>query len=116
MDPDLIYTVPVKKHAYIHISNGSKSVEGRLYRGIFAKMKQDDVIKFIHKDLPPIFATVTFTHPYPSFRKMVTKEGVSNVTPDLSSVDEAEALYRSIYSISKEEEFGVIAIRVSLLD
>lgn len=89
-----------------------KIVEGRLNKGKFSDIEIGDVLELepeknkfeiIEKNI------------YKSFREMIEKEGVENVIPDKSDIDDAVNVYYKFYTKEQEREFGVVAIKIKKL-
>ncbi len=97
------------------IANGTKTVEGRINEGKFAKMKKDDVIVFVNKDTKEeVCVVVKDTIVYGNFRDMIVSEGLDNVLPSRSSVDDGVDMYLGISDYRDREILGVVAIRIAL--
>ena len=43
---------------------------------------------------------------------MLNKEGVNNVLPNITKINEAIEVYYSFYTKEQEKEFGVLAIKI----
>ena len=90
------------------ILNFSKTVEGRLNKGKFKDLKVGDILligdnnKFMVERISTYF----------SFREMIEKEGIKNVTPDKDNIDDSEAVYYKFYTKEQEKEFGILAIKI----
>lgn len=107
-----VYTITVKQPWFDLIANGEKTAEGRLNNGLFAKLKEGDIIEWIHSN-KKIKVLVSYITKYKSFLEMLESEGISNVLP-VNYVQTAEEgvnkVYRQYYDESREKQFGVIAI------
>ena len=49
---------------------------------------------------------------YKSFMEMIESEGVENVIPNKTSIEEATNVYYKFYTKEQEKEFGVVAIKI----
>jgi ASC-1-like (ASCH) protein len=114
MNP-VVHSVPIRSHGYENIASGSKTIEGRINKGFFRKMNNGDIIRFIHPDHPPMLAQIIGIREYHSFYRMIKKEGIENVTPDIDSLSDALKLYRKFYSIASEKLHGVLAIEIQVI-
>ncbi len=61
---------------------GSKTIEGRLNKGVFKKLKNGDDIKFCNGD-DMIEGKVININKYNSFRDMLTSEEINKILPDV---------------------------------
>ncbi len=92
------------------ILEGKKTIEGRLNKGTFIKVQAGDILQ-----INPNGAQLKITgkNIYLSFREMIEKEGIENVIPDKSKIDDAVNVYYKFYTKEQEKEFGVVAIKIS---
>lgn len=97
------------------IESGKKIVEGRLNnegwhfpRNHILKMKCSGCKGMIK-------VRVLSTKVYNSFRQMLKEEGLENVLPGVSTIDEGVRVYREFYSKEREKKRGVIAIRIEFI-
>ena len=104
-----IISINVQEPYHSFIMNGKKTVEGRLNKGKFASIQIGDVLEM---EPEKIQFDVTGKNIYSSFREMIEKEGVENVIPDKSSIDEAVNVYYKFYTKEQEKEFGIAAIKI----
>jgi ASC-1-like (ASCH) protein len=96
-----------------YLKSGQKTIEGRLKRGKYAKIKPGDRIKVCNKDeSDEVEVRVIGIREYPSFQEMLTAEPVEKILPDVSRVEDGLAVYRKFYNEDEEKECGVIAIEV----
>lgn len=98
---------------YLHfIMNGSKSIEGRINSGIFAKLRVGEHIKFFCGN-ESVISEITALKPYDSFADMLEKEGVERCLPDIKSLKAAIDVYNNIPRYAqKADQFGVLAIHL----
>lgn len=109
-----------KKHVSMpwfgYIKCGRKTVEGRLNKGDFAQFKTGDIITWFNTDLKQEFKTmVIYKKVYPTFREMITKEGLANVLPEIKSIDDGVSVYHQYYTPADEKMYGVAAINVKVI-
>lgn len=109
-----------KKHVsmpwYGYIKCGRKIVEGRLNKGDFAQFKTGDIITWFNTDLKQEFKTqVIYKKVYPTFRDMITKEGLSVVLPEIKTIDDGVKVYKQYYTPDDERIYGVAAIKVKVI-
>ena len=65
-----------------NIMKGSKTIDGRLNKGVFKKLKNGDDIKFCNGD-DMIEGKVININKYNSFRDMLTSEEINKILPDV---------------------------------
>lgn len=104
---------------------GTKTIEGRLNRGKFAKYKIGDFIWLrrdfrdqngLLQDGPAKQAKVKITgiHKYGSFRELLEKEDLDAVLPNVKDINQACNIYKQYYSIADQNKYGVLAIKIKL--
>lgn len=104
---------------------GRKTIEGRLNKGKFAKYRVGDRVLLrrdvrgddgVLRDGTPNAASVEIAaiRHYPDFKTMVIKEGFHVVIPSANSAEEAVSEYDKYYSLDDQQQYGVLAIEVSL--
>jgi len=107
-----IVTLNVQEPYLSLILNGQKTVEGRLNKGKFKDLKVGD--KLLIGSYKKLF-TVKRINCYSGFRNMIASEGVKNVVPDKSTIEDAEAVYYKFYTKEQEKEFGVLALQIEMV-
>jgi ASC-1-like (ASCH) protein len=102
------------KYIYLKaIEEEKKTVEGRLNKGLFARLKVDDVIIF-HCNDKQITVKITEINHYNTFREYLETEGLENCLPGVKTVSDGIEVYRQWYSEEDEKLYKVVAIRVAL--
>lgn len=99
------------------IKQGSKKVEGRLNKGKFKDLRVGDIIHWEFKD-NQVKTKITRISHYSSFYDMLMYEGLRNVLPSegIDSLEKGVQVYRQYFSLEKEKEFGVLAIKLRLIE
>jgi ASC-1-like (ASCH) protein len=103
---------------------GRKMIEGRLNRGKFAEYAPGDIVNLrrdfrdengVLQDGEPNAACVKVVavRKYASFLKMAKSENFTSVIPGAKSAEEVAAVYDTYYSVSDQDEYGVLAIEIS---
>ena len=95
------------------VLKGIKTVEGRLNKGKFARIKIGDVIE-IETETEDIKFNVIEKNVYSSFREMLEVEGIENVISDKDNIDDAVNVYYRFYTKAQEKKFKVVAIKLQL--
>jgi ASC-1-like (ASCH) protein len=109
------HTLHIRPHYFSLIQAGKKTVEGRTNKPKLQTIFPGDTLIFVHSEDPSqtLSARVTFVHRYPSFKKMLSEEGVDLCLPGIGSIEDAEALYHSFPGYEENAKlFGVIAIGI----
>jgi ASC-1-like (ASCH) protein len=102
-------SINVQEPYYSFIINGQKIVEGRLNKGKFASIQKGDILVLAPEKIE---FEVIEKNIYKSFMEMIKSEGVGNVIPDKTSIEEATNVYYKFYTKEQEKEFGVAAIKI----
>lgn len=100
-----------------NIKNGNKTVEGRIADKKRLQISVGDIVVMSNKDAKEETVDVQITEivKYNSFKEMISNEGVSNVLPGETTVDNGVAEYHQYYTV-EQEKTGVLAFRFSLVD
>ena len=109
------YNMTIKMVWFKHIRNGAKTVEGRLNKGLFARLNVGDIITWVHKG-KKCKTQVTFKHEYSTFREMLENETLKVVLPGIPNIDEGVKIYRQYYDKKREKKHGVVAIGMALVN
>ena len=99
------------------IKKGVKSVEGRLNKGDFAKMKKGDIVVWMNKN-GKVRTKITSVHKYKSFNNYITTERLKNTLPDpnVKTIKQGvEDVYLKFYTKQDEKKYGVLAIRLKVI-
>ena len=110
------YTITVKQPWFDFIKQGKKTVEGRLNRGLFARLKVGDKITWIHKNLK-YQVNVVYIKKYDSFKQLLEEETIEKVLPNMSDINKGlEKVYHRYYTPEDEKQNGVVAIGMGASD
>lgn len=95
------------------LKNGQKTIEGRLRKGKYTKIKPGDYIEVYNpEETAKIDVKVKRVARYSSFRELLTQEPVRMLLPNVKTLDQAINVYRSFYTSQQEKQFGVVSIEV----
>jgi ASC-1-like (ASCH) protein len=108
------YNITIKNPWFDLIAQGKKTVEGRLNRGIFKKIKVGDIVNWTNKNLK-IKTVISYKNKYKSFKEMLQQEELDTVLPK-KSIEEGEKIYNKIYSKMDQENNGVVGIGLKLIE
>ena len=101
----------LKEPAISYIINGSKKVEGRLFKNTFKNISIGDKITFYNNN-KTVDVKVTKLGKYNDFGQMLISTGIKNTTPKAKSFNEAISLYNTLYSKDDIKNHGVLAIHI----
>ena len=88
------------------MKNGVKTIEGRLNKGKYAKIKKgDEVVVFNNDETNSFNVVVTGVKKYKSFETMLKTESLEKVLPNIKDVSEGIKIYRKFYSEKKKESW-----------
>jgi ASC-1-like (ASCH) protein len=88
--------------------DGTKTVEGRLYKGDFTKLTVGSYIIFTD-DIRNIKVVVTGLKKYNNLKDFL-EENLNHTLPKVKTIDEGLKVYRLIYTEEEEKLYEVIAI------
>jgi len=99
------------------LKNGEKTVEGRLNKGKYLDMRRGDFIQVFNKlETASVTVQVVRVSRYDSISQMLENEELRRMLPDVNSVEEGLSIYRRFYPEQQEEESGMVAIEVELVE
>jgi ASC-1-like (ASCH) protein len=115
-----IYHKTVKQPYFDQIKNGEKIYEGRLKKGDFKKLKVGDFVVWEFEDKTCKTEIIEILE-FPSFVEAISAVGLEYVLPTQAeqkkTVEEAiNDVYRKFYSEELEKEFGVLMIKVKVIE
>ena len=112
------YTKHVSEPWFSLIYLGIKSVEGRLNKGQFKEMKVNDEIKWINEDFNyrEVVTRIVSKQKYNTFQDYLKGEGLEKCLPAISSIDDGLSVYFKYYTKDDESKYGVIAIRLEVIN
>ncbi len=115
---EIKYVKNVSEPWFSLISLGHKSVEGRLNKGDFEKMKIGEIIKWTNNDFQSreILTKIVGKNVYTNFKEYLETEGIENCLPTFKNIYDGVNVYYKYYKQSDEKEFGVVAIKLKVID
>lgn len=102
--------ISIQEPYFKAIQKGLKRVEGRLAKPKFLQIHPGSFLRINNL----LEVKVIATRRYPSFAKMLESEGLSQVLPGVSTIEEGISIYHSFYTSEEEQSFGVIAIEIKI--
>ena len=113
------YRYHLREPAFSLIKEGKKIFEGRLFKNTFKNIRPNDVLCFYNnqrKTEDSYLIQVLNTYKYETFSLMLISKGIKNVTPLSKSLNDSINIYRKYYSQEDEKKYGVIAIKLKVLE
>lgn len=102
-----------KESTFNYLSSGDKKVEGRLYKGIFKKIKENDIIEFCFQN-QTLLAKIQELKKYDNFYSFLISEEMNFILPGVKEIDEGVKIYNEYYPKNKDNK--VISIKFNLLN
>lgn len=105
------YTKNVLEPWFTYIKEGLKTVEGRLDKGDFSKMKKGDIITFVNNN-QKVDVIIIDIDKYDTFSEMLRNKTLKRTLPDpsIKRNENGVKVYRQFYSPEDEKKYGVLAI------
>ena len=114
----MIHEMKLQPEYYNFILNGTKRIEIRLYDEKRQNIKLGDTIKFLKEpELSESFnAKVTGLLRYNSFKDMFKDFDISILSDKSMTKEELIKVLEQFYTKEKQEQYGVLGIRIELID
>jgi ASC-1-like (ASCH) protein len=100
------------------IETGLKTAEGRINSGGFAKLEVGSKVKFFEKNNPKnyVICEVLEIKSYLTFREMLESEGVENMLPGITSLEEGVQIYEKISGYRERcQKSGCLGLKIRVL-
>jgi ASC-1-like (ASCH) protein len=107
----------LKKIYFDLIKNGKKTVEGRINTAKYRNMRPGDKIQFSldqdGKNSETLVCIVEKITVYPDFFSMLCAEGIENMLPGITTIEDGVSLYENFPGYkSSVQENGALAIKI----
>jgi ASC-1-like (ASCH) protein len=81
-------------------------------------MKVGDIVEWTNNDFIPrsVKTRIVSKGEYVTFKEYLDTEGLDKCLPGIKNIDHGLAVYFKYFTKKDEEEFGVVAIRLELLE
>lgn len=114
----MTHEMKLQPEYYNFILNGTKRIEIRLYDEKRQSIKLEDTIKFLKEpELSESFnAKVTGLLRYNSFKDMFKDFDISILSDKSMTKEELIKVLEQFYTKEKQEQYGVLGIRIELID
>jgi ASC-1-like (ASCH) protein len=117
--PSREFELTVSEPWFSLIENGQKTVEGRLFKGIFTEFRVNDTIRWINNrngKEKSVTVKITKLSKYPNFGDLLFNEKLYKVLPGFPNIKCGIVLYDRIYSSFNEiKEYGTLAIEMQVV-
>lgn len=116
---NLCTTATIPQEYLEQIKDQKKTVEGRIYEGIFRNLREGSKIKFIatNSSNKSVLCKILSTKRYNNFREMLQVEGFRNCFPTACSLERAVNIYNGIPKYSHQVPiYGAVAIRIQVIE
>jgi len=117
--PPRQFDITIKDPWFSLIENGQKTVEARLFKGIFTQFKVNDTIRFINNwngIEKSVLVKITKLTKYPNFGDLLFSEQLYKVLPGIPNIKCGITVYDRIYKdFSEIKEHGTLAIELELM-
>ncbi len=100
------------------ISLGLKTVEGRKNKGRFKEMNVGDIVQWTNEDFMyrSVLTRITGKTEYDTFAEYLETEGLDKCLPGMPDLSHGLSVYYKYFTKEDEKEFGVVAIRLELVE
>ena len=114
----MIHEMKLQPEYYNFILNGTKRIEIRLYDEKRQSIKLGDTIKFLKEPelLESFNAKVIGLLRYNSFKDMFKDFDISILSDKSMTKEELIKVLEQFYTKEKQEQYGVLGIRIELID
>jgi len=113
-------SINVQEPWFDYIKNKQKTIEGRLNKGIFSELNVGDEIIINKKKndmtIDYVEAKIIRITKYKSFEEYLSQEGLRRTLPGINTIEDGENIYYKFYTKQDEEKYGILAIRIVLID
>lgn len=113
----MIHEMKLQPKYYNYILNGTKRIEVRLYDEKRSQIKIGDTIKFLKEpELKESFnVKVIGLLSYNSFKEMFEDFDISILSDKSMTKEELISVLEEFYTKEKQEQYGVLGIRIELI-
>lgn len=104
-----IMNISIKPEPFDNIKNGKKTIEVRLYRKIFERIKVNNNITFYSKN-GSLLKNIKNIKLYNSFEDLYNSENINFITPNIYCKEKFINHYKNIYKNVDINNFKVVAL------
>jgi len=112
------YTENVSEPWFSLISLGLKTVEGRRNKGRFKDMRVGETIEWVNDDFKrrTVMTEIIGKNEYSTFEEYLLAERLDRCLPGIKTIEDGRAVYYKYFTKEDEQEFGVVAILLKVID
>lgn len=101
---------------FSYLKSGQKTIEGRLLKGKYAKIKIGDKILVKNPaETDCVLVKIVAKNSYPSFLDLLKNENLNKLLPNTKTIQEAIQIYQQFYTQEDEKKYGAVAIHVHMI-
>ena len=104
----------IKEYPLANIICGRKTIEGRLDKGFFKKIKENDIL-FFCSSTKYCKVKITKIDKFSNFNDLLKNNNLHDVLPNIKNLDEGIKKYKKYYSDESVKKFGVLGIHIELI-
>jgi len=110
-------SLSLRQHYFDAIKSGLKTVEGRINSSRFENCKPGDTVSFTCVSTnETIICTVTAVTVYTNFYDMLQAQGVENMLPGVTTLQDGVAMYEAFPGYEEQVKIsGAIAINIKVM-
>ena len=116
MSTSTLGAINVAPQYFQQIRSGLKTVEGRIAKEKFCSFREGQILEFISED-DSLRTRILELKQFPTFKDLLEHYGLKTCLPDLDCLEAGVKIYHSFPNYKENEsKFGVIGIKIELLD
>lgn len=113
------HKLSLKNRPFYNILNGTKTLEGRLFKSKYKRIKPGNIIVFSNDENSfekrKLNVNVKNVYYYKNFKVAFKQNSFAQAIPGMSLTEVLE-IYKHIYGQKQIDKFGVVLIRFQLID
>lgn len=110
----ITHNISINKNALMRILSNTKSIEGRIKRGLFSRIKKGDRIKFYH-DKNQCLTKITNIVEYKNILEYLSNENLDKIN-SCKNKSEILDIYKKFYPNILKEDRNFLAIRFEIIE
>ena len=110
------HTMRLQNRYFNYIKNGSKRIELRLYDDKRKQIQLNDIIEFSNENNEKINTKVIALLYYQTFNDLLTDFNIKILADKSISKNDLLKDLNTFYSLAQQKQFGVLGIRIELMN
>lgn len=110
------HTMRLHNRYFYYIKNGSKRIELRLYDDKRKQIQLNDIIEFSNENNEKINTKVIALLYYQTFNDLLTDFNIKILADKSISKNDLLKDLNTFYSLAQQKQFGVLGIRIELIN